>query len=69
MEVLYRTVSCEPDGWHVESVDVDDQMDVQVFATREEALGWCRDQDAIPQPDFAEGGLVAAPMFDDLEED
>ena len=69
MDVLYRTISCEADGWHVASVDADEGMDIDIFPTREEALAWCRDQAAIPPPDFAEGGLVLAPVLDGDEEE
>ena len=65
MDVLYRTISCEPDGWHVESVDEDDQVDLRIFSTRAAALAWCRDQAVIPPPDFAEGGQVLAEVVDD----
>ena len=70
MDVLYRTINSQPDGWHVESVDDKDHVEVRVFATRSQALDWCCDQEAIPQPDFAEGGRVLAPVLDgDDDED
>ena len=61
MEVLYRTVSRESDGWHVESVGEDGSY-IEVFATRAEALAFCAGME--PPPDFAEGGLIAVPMLD-----
>jgi hypothetical protein len=62
MGVLYRTVSRQADGWHVESVGDEDEVETQIFPSMGQALAWCCAQCAIPPPDYAEGGQVLAAL-------
>ena len=51
MESLYYGLEQRADGWHAHPLDGDDTGEERCFATREDAIAWCRDHGLIARDD------------------